>query len=314
MTYRSYFVNALLSHQMPTNTTSGLAGPSGPQPPLQPTGFVHNENGALLPVYGNDALEQYMNTSRGTPTGEIANPGVPGHANSTWSSVPPFPAFPPWLPQQLMVPVPPQHPPAPVLPPLTVPSNGGDWNVSSPPTPHSQSHPQPFSPSAVQLSQFPHQAQSPFAPTPFPMHPVGVNQQTSGTSAPMSAHIRSRPYGGKRMTSHGEGAQMGAQVGKPSKHSNEPRSRQQQQQYADEGPAHHHQQYARQANVGGHSGPGGQPAPIFPYAAYSYPFDPNANPGSVGHHFPIQHSHIPPKATMQVPAQWNIVPAAYDNP
>jgi len=140
------------------------------------------------------------------------------------------------------------------------------------------------------------------------MHPVGVNQQTSGAPALMSAHIRSRPHGGKRMTSHGEG-----QVGKPSKHGNESRSRQQQQQYADEGPAHYHQQHARQANVG-HSGPGGQPAPIFPYAAYSFPFDPNANPGSAGHPFPIQHSHIPAKATMQVPAQWNIVPAAYDNP
>lgn len=293
---------------MPTNAASGL---SGPQPPLQPAGFVHNENGSLLPVYGNEALDQYIN-SRGTPAGEIASPATPGNANPTWPVLPPFPAYPPWLPQQLMVSSPAQLPPGAVLQPLAVPPGGADWIASSPSTPHLQPHSQPFSPS-VQLSQFPHHTQHPLAPTPFPMQPVGVNHQSSSTG-----HSRSRPHGGKRMASHGEGIQIGTQIGKH-KHGNESRSRQQHQQhYADEGSAHHHhhhhQQHARQPNTGGHSGAAGQPAPIFPYAAYPFSFDPNTNPGSAAHPFPIQNSHVPSKATMQVPAQWNMVPAAYDNP
>jgi hypothetical protein len=251
-----------------------------------------------------------MSTSRGTSTSEVASPTASGSANPTsWPTMPQFPAFPPWLPQQLMM-----SPPSHVPPAAMLPSNGGDWNASlSPSAPHSQSHAQPFCPPTVQLSQFPHHAQNQFLPAPFPVQPFGINHQTGGAPVTVSAHGRSRPHGGKRMPSHGgEGIQINTQIGKLNKHGNEPRSRQQHQHYADESSVHyHHPQHARQPNTGGHPGPTGQPTPIIPYTAYPIPFDPNVNTGSV---FPIQNSHVPWKANVQMPAQWSMVPAAYDNP
>ncbi|KAF8330425.1 uncharacterized protein EI90DRAFT_3060713 [Cantharellus anzutake] len=68
-------------------------GGSSPLPPLQPTGFVQNEQGMLIPLYRNEALNQYMAaTSHRSPT--------ESNGATYWNHPPPWQPPPPWLPQQ----------------------------------------------------------------------------------------------------------------------------------------------------------------------------------------------------------------------
>ncbi|KAJ7446435.1 hypothetical protein B0H11DRAFT_2336849 [Mycena galericulata] len=70
--------------------------PSSPrgQPPLQPTGFIQNEAGTLIPVYQPEALDQYMASNQAAPTS--APPVPPPNGAATWQQYPPpshaFPA------------------------------------------------------------------------------------------------------------------------------------------------------------------------------------------------------------------------------
>lgn len=79
------------------------------QAPLIPTGFIHGDQGILVPVYPPDALDQYMtgaqveqaSTSADTP------PSLPAQPPNTWRPYPP-PAFTPGIPMPPGI----QHPSA----------------------------------------------------------------------------------------------------------------------------------------------------------------------------------------------------------
>jgi hypothetical protein len=101
------------------------------QAPLQPTGFIQNEQGTLIPVYQPEALDQYMASNQAAPpTTPITQPQ---NGAATWQQYPPpshgFPnpihpmmgmprAFPPqpqqgvnggWVPGQFQSPHPSSH-------------------------------------------------------------------------------------------------------------------------------------------------------------------------------------------------------------
>ncbi|KAJ7675396.1 hypothetical protein B0H17DRAFT_135636 [Mycena rosella] len=64
------------------------------QAPLQPTGFIQNEQGTLIPVYQPEALDQYMASNQATPT--TTSVARPATGTATWQPFPPPPshAFP----------------------------------------------------------------------------------------------------------------------------------------------------------------------------------------------------------------------------
>ncbi|KAJ7492410.1 hypothetical protein FB451DRAFT_531569 [Mycena latifolia] len=64
------------------------------QAPLQPTGFIQNEQGTLIPVYQPEALDQYMASNQATPT--TTPSAQPPNGTATWQQYPPPPshAFP----------------------------------------------------------------------------------------------------------------------------------------------------------------------------------------------------------------------------
>ncbi|KAF7347648.1 RNA binding protein [Mycena venus] len=124
--------------------------PSSPrgQAPLQPTGFIQNEQGTLIPVYQPEALDQYMASNQAAPG---ATPTTqPQNGAATWQQFPPpshaFPnaihpmmgipprAFPPqaqpsvnggWVPGQF--PPPPAVPPSHAVPPPNAPNHPGNF-------------------------------------------------------------------------------------------------------------------------------------------------------------------------------------------
>ena len=79
-----------------TSSSSQQGVSAGSLPPLQPTGFVQNEQGMLIPLYRNEALNHYLATTSTRSQGET---GV-----TYWNSPPAWQAPPPWLPQQAITP------------------------------------------------------------------------------------------------------------------------------------------------------------------------------------------------------------------
>ena len=79
-----------------TSTSSQQGANASPLPPLQPTGFVQNEQGMLIPLYRNEALNQYLAATSSRSPGET---GV-----TYWSNSPAWQPPPPWLPQQAITP------------------------------------------------------------------------------------------------------------------------------------------------------------------------------------------------------------------
>ncbi|KAJ7651730.1 hypothetical protein DFH06DRAFT_552250 [Mycena polygramma] len=125
------------------------ADPSSPrgQAPLQPTGFIQNEQGTLIPVYQPEALDQYMASNQPAPgTTPVTQPQ---NGTATWQQYPPpshvFPnaihpaiglgprAFPPqpqpgingnWAPSQFQ---PPPPPPSHTAQPLNAPNHPNNF-------------------------------------------------------------------------------------------------------------------------------------------------------------------------------------------
>ncbi|KAJ7751270.1 hypothetical protein DFH07DRAFT_531521 [Mycena maculata] len=95
------------------------------QAPLQPTGFIQNEVGTLIPVYQPEALDQYMASNHPTST----PPAPPPNGATTWQQypLPPSHAFPQVHP---MMGMPPRHPAG---------ANGG-WAPGQFPPPPLASH------------------------------------------------------------------------------------------------------------------------------------------------------------------------------
>ncbi|KAG1754829.1 uncharacterized protein EDB91DRAFT_255420 [Suillus paluster] len=110
--------------------------PVATQAPLIPTGFIHGDQGILVPVYPPDALNQYMSGAQGeqaSTSAEAALAPPPAHPPNSWRSYLP-PAFTPGMP------VPPgiQHPtpgPFPVMGPhgwMPNPSFGMNQHMQAP--------------------------------------------------------------------------------------------------------------------------------------------------------------------------------------
>ncbi|KAJ7631151.1 hypothetical protein FB45DRAFT_917647 [Roridomyces roridus] len=101
------------------------------QAPLQPTGFIQNEVGTLIPVYQPEALDQYMSSNQTAP---VSNPTVSPNG-AAWQQYPLPPPFPAQAHAMVGMPRP--------FPPQAVP-NAGWVPVPTPqfqaPTPHS-AHP-----------------------------------------------------------------------------------------------------------------------------------------------------------------------------
>ncbi|KAJ6520039.1 hypothetical protein C8R45DRAFT_45361 [Mycena sanguinolenta] len=102
--------------------------PSSPrgQAPLQPTGFIQNEQGTLIPVYQPEALDQYMASNQTAPG---TNP-APQPQNGSWQQFPP-PAHP--FPNAI-------HPsmgvPPRAFPPQAQPNVNSGWIPGQFPPPH----------------------------------------------------------------------------------------------------------------------------------------------------------------------------------
>ncbi|KAJ6504401.1 hypothetical protein DFH09DRAFT_292099 [Mycena vulgaris] len=62
------------------------------QAPLQPTGFIQNEQGTLIPVYQPEALDQYMASNQTAPTTTPPAQAQPLNGTATWQQYPPPPA------------------------------------------------------------------------------------------------------------------------------------------------------------------------------------------------------------------------------
>ncbi|KAK7064043.1 RNA binding protein [Favolaschia claudopus] len=107
------------------------------QAPLQPTGFIQNEQGTLIPVYQPEALDQYMSSNQGAPA--AATPPIPPqNGTPTWPQfAPPAHLFP--NPISPMMNVPPRP-----FPPHTQPNVNGAWIPNQFPVPHAG--PPPHSP------------------------------------------------------------------------------------------------------------------------------------------------------------------------
>ncbi|KAF7339286.1 RNA binding protein [Mycena sanguinolenta] len=106
--------------------------PSSPrgQAPLQPTGFIQNEQGTLIPVYQPEALDQYMASNQAAPG---TSPGPqPQNGSAAWQQFPP-PAHP--FPNTIhpMIGIPPR-----AFPPQAQPSaKSSGWIPGQyPPPPH----------------------------------------------------------------------------------------------------------------------------------------------------------------------------------
>ncbi|KAJ7040393.1 hypothetical protein C8F04DRAFT_255421 [Mycena alexandri] len=99
------------------------------QAPLQPTGFIQNEQGTLIPVYQPEALDQYMASNQATPATTPAT--QPQNGTAAWQQYPP-PPFP--HPIHPMTGMPPRA--FPVQPQASV---NGNWVGQFPP-PHPPSH------------------------------------------------------------------------------------------------------------------------------------------------------------------------------
>ncbi|KAG1774068.1 hypothetical protein EV702DRAFT_558139 [Suillus placidus] len=70
------------------------------QAPLIPTGFIHGDQGILVPVYPPDALNQYMSDAQGeqvSASAEAAPASLPAQPPNNWRPYPP-PAFAPGIP------------------------------------------------------------------------------------------------------------------------------------------------------------------------------------------------------------------------
>ncbi|KAJ7225256.1 hypothetical protein GGX14DRAFT_637859 [Mycena pura] len=63
------------------------------QAPLQPTGFIQNEQGTLIPVYQPEALDQYMASNQATPTTTPPTQPPPPNGAATWQQYPTPPAY-----------------------------------------------------------------------------------------------------------------------------------------------------------------------------------------------------------------------------
>lgn len=303
--------------------SSAVAG--GPQPPLQATSFVQNEHGMLIPVYGNEALDQYAHGPRGPPT-ESTN-SVPGSPTPmSWPGMmPPYPPYPAWLPQQLTMPHMAPVPPAPgMMPPFSgMPNPGGDWDNPSPlpiaPQQQQQQQPAPFAapmpPQFHPLAQNPYVQQSGFPGFSGPNTPV--------SASPMPSHFRPRLHSGKRQPSHGGGG-GGDLPGSSSSHgptlqqliglnaskkqNSEQRQGQHQQHPAAAGPHANAnaQSQPRQTSASGSNSslnlaqqqqqqqhrpplPAGAAPAMFPYPGFPFPYDPSMPPPPHAFMMPGQH-------------------------
>lgn len=90
------------------------------QPPLRATGFIRNEQGALVPVYQREALDEYMANAHGRQPSHVSSGVPPQHAphvaaiNPTWHQ-PSFAMYPGAYPLGMA----PMNGAAPSLPPAT---------------------------------------------------------------------------------------------------------------------------------------------------------------------------------------------------
>ncbi|KAJ7293117.1 hypothetical protein C8J57DRAFT_16551 [Mycena rebaudengoi] len=104
------------------------ADQTGPrnQAPLQPTGFIQNEQGTLIPVYQPEALDQYMASNQVNPTS--APPAQPQNGPA-WQPypIPPSHSFPTPMPPMMGM------PPRPLPPQAQVNVNGGWIPAQFPP-------------------------------------------------------------------------------------------------------------------------------------------------------------------------------------
>ncbi|KAJ7109996.1 hypothetical protein C8R44DRAFT_884008 [Mycena epipterygia] len=116
----------------PARANVDQTSPRG-QAPLQPTGFIQNEQGTLIPVYQPEALDQYMASNQAAPT--TTPPAQPLNGTSTWQPYPPPPphAFP--NPSHPMMGIPPR-----AFPPQSQTGGNVSWVPGQFPPPQLHSH------------------------------------------------------------------------------------------------------------------------------------------------------------------------------
>lgn len=301
----------------PASTPTSTPASSTQQPSLQATGFVQNENGILVPIYGNEALEQYTNGSRSSSTSS----GLNGSTPVMWQGAPSptFAVFPPWLPP----PTTGQVPVNTMIPGLFAPSSISDWDVSS-----QTSSPQPpFPPVNLHAPPLYPQAANPYMLASMPGFPGTSSHSSSSTApSPMLTHLRPRPLqGNKRTRSHvSEGNPSSQSIGISGSGGHGPTLHQmmklnKQQQSIPGGGSQ--PRGPSSSNLGLPAVGAARPTmtPVFSYPPY--PFAPNLDGAGVvpSPGLPFfnpnpnhpQPKHITPNVN---PAQWNVVPAAYENP
>lgn len=262
----------------------------------------------FVPIYGNEALESYMNGARVAPSSDASNPTAPWQGPISTAS-PTLPNFSPWPNPQLAMPMMGNTPATTMMPGFPMHLNMSDWDSSS------------------QMPQFHPNAPHPYMFGALPAFPApGSNQLSNNTVPP---HFRARlSHQNKRTPSHGADvdSNSGGSGGRgPTLQQMMKLNKQQQQQqpsFPGGGPPQ------RQSGSSNSAIPMmGGPRPIMPqvFSCPPYPFmiDPNAAAGTMlppGAPFMMSGASpnypTPPRPLVQNvnPAQWNILPAAYDNP
>ncbi|KAF9512401.1 hypothetical protein BS47DRAFT_1068902 [Hydnum rufescens UP504] len=269
---------------MSSTSTSTTPSPI-PQPPVQASGFVHNEQGILIPFYKNEVLDQYM----GTNSDSMQN---------TWSEHTNY-STPPWLPQQVIMSQPPHHVSAQAMP--------IEWDVS-------RTH------GFTQNHHSLHQAPPPHMSAPVsyvpPVYEHHISPASVPPTMPTSAHSRprtsnprhSRPHLPRQHSSHsndqhGTGAAHGPTLQQLVDNNRKNDHRQSHQGHISQHGRHRH----------GNSNNHHNSRMGAPYQSYPAPFE-GIPPTSVaiGHH-PYHTPKGMSTTHMAGPAQWNALPPAYEN-
>ncbi|KAJ7103313.1 hypothetical protein B0H15DRAFT_206570 [Mycena belliarum] len=109
------------------------------QAPLQPTGFIQNEQGTLIPVYQPEALDQYMASNQ--TASATTPPAPPPNGTAAWPQYPPVPAHAFPNPVHPMMGMPPRAFPLQTQANMNVGWAPGQFPPHPPPHSHGTPHP-----------------------------------------------------------------------------------------------------------------------------------------------------------------------------
>lgn len=264
-----------------------------PQPPVQASGFVHNEQGILIPFYKNDALDQYMATANMNTNSDSIQPTWSEHSNY---------AAPPWLPQQVMMS---QHPH--ILPAQAVPI---EWDAS-------RTHAFSQNPHGLQQPPVPHMS-VPVSYVP-PAYEHHISPVSLPSTVPASAHPRarssnprhSRPHLPRQHSSHSNDQHAAGAAHGPTLQQLVDNNRKNEHRQSHQGHLSQHGRH-RHGTSSGHqnSRVGGTTAH---YQSYPPPFEGISAASAPMVHHPFHAGKMMSTTHMAGPAQWNALPPAYEN-